>query len=46
MYNGPLLMNNSPLLGYNSLFATDISGLIYVDRMIIKVKSRLNTVED
>ena len=33
IYNGPLLIDNSPLVGYNSPFASDVSGLIYVDRM-------------
>jgi len=34
IYNGPLLCHNSPLLRYNSPSATDVSELIYVDRMI------------
>jgi len=41
IYNGPLLLitSNNPLLGYNSPSASDVSGLIYVDRMTKYCKS-------
>ena len=32
--NRPLTCHNSPLLSYNSPSASDVSGLIYIDRMI------------
>jgi len=40
----PRANNNSPLLGYNSPSASDVSGLIYID-CIIKTSKQLDTVE-
>jgi len=37
---------NSPLLGYNSASASDVSGLIYVDRMIMHSNNITDSIKN